>query len=282
MLRPVKAADRNAIFVREGRLRTSAGVTTGIDMALAMVEDDHGAALADAVAARLVLYARRPGYQSQFSDALVAQTNANDPLGPAIAWARTNIRTASIERLARRAGMSLRTFHRRCLTVLGTTPAKLLEKLRVERARALLGGANQAAAKTVAADCGFGTLAQMNRAFSRSLGVKPREYRPHVRPRVRGRCRPRRRDAHAFEQVLHSHLNQRWIRGADAGEAELRRLHLAPVREEACPSAILEHGRHLNLLRETRIPNHVMVQALADVRPRWRTHVFQRPLRSAS
>lgn len=171
---PKVTVDRDAIFVREGRLWTSAGVTTGIDMALAMVEEDHGVSLADAVAARLVLYARRPGFQSQFSDALVAQTTAHDPLGPAIAWARTNLRTATIEQLARKAGLSLRTFHRRCLTVLKTTPAKLLEKLRVERARALL--SDNVATKTAAADCGFGTVPQMTRAFRRALGVKPSDY----------------------------------------------------------------------------------------------------------
>lgn len=174
--RPAVEVDRDAIFVREGRVWTSAGVTTGIDMALAMVEDDHDAKLADAVAARLVLYARRPGFQSQFSDALVAQTSAHDPLGPAIAWGRTHLADATIESLAKHAGMSLRTFHRRCLALLGTTPAKLLERLRVEHARALL-GSGEASAKAVAARSGFGTPARMNRAFTRELGVKPREYR---------------------------------------------------------------------------------------------------------
>lgn len=174
--RPTVNVDRESIFVREGRIWTSAGVTTGIDMALAMVEEDHDAKLADAVAARLVLYARRPGFQSQFSDALVAQTNAHDPLGPAIAWGRANLADATIESLAKHAGMSLRTFHRRCLALLKTTPAKLLERLRVEHARSLL-GTGDATAKTVAADSGFGTAARMNRAFTRELGVKPREYR---------------------------------------------------------------------------------------------------------
>ena len=174
--RPAVTVDRDAIFVREGRVWTSAGVTTGIDMALAMVEADHDAPLADAVAARLVLYARRPGFQSQFSDALVAQTHAHDPLGPAIAWGRAHLKDATIDGLARHAGMSLRTFHRRCLALLKTTPAKLLERLRVEHARTLL-GAGEASAKTIAARAGFGTAARMNRAFTRELGIKPREYR---------------------------------------------------------------------------------------------------------
>src|SRR6185312_1424959 len=107
--RPAAAVDRDAIFVRDGCVWTSAGVTTGIDMALAMIEEDHDRRVADTVAARLVLYARRPGFQSQFSDALVAQRAASDPLGPLVAWARANLRgPLDVERLARRAGLSVR------------------------------------------------------------------------------------------------------------------------------------------------------------------------------
>ena len=174
--RPQVTVDANAIYVQDGHIWTSAGVTAGIDMALAMVEEDHGRRVADAIAARLVLYTRRPGFQSQFSDALVAQTAASDPLGPVIAWARSNLRgTVDAGRLARRAGMSLRTFHRRCTEVLGTTPAKLLESLRVEQARTLL-ASTELGSKTVAARCGFGSPRRMARAFERTLGVAPREY----------------------------------------------------------------------------------------------------------
>mgnify|MGYP001424816261 CR=1 FL=1 len=174
--RPQAIIDANAIFVQDGRVWTSAGVTTGIDMALAMVEEDHGRRVADAIAARLVLYARRPGFQSQFSEALVAQTTTSDPLGPAIAWARGNLRgNVDAGRLARRAGMSLRTFHRRCAERLGTTPAKLIEGLRVEQARTLL-ATTDLGSKTVAARCGFGSPRRMARAFERTLGVAPREY----------------------------------------------------------------------------------------------------------
>jgi transcriptional regulator GlxA family with amidase domain len=178
---PRARVDPNAIFVSDGNIWTSAGVTTGIDMALALVEQDLGADVANAVAARLVLYVRRPGFQSQFSDALVAQTTGADPLGPAIAWARANLAEVSIDALAGRAGLSPRTLHRRCLAQLGLTPAKLIERLRVEHARTLLGGAGMTAAdlpiKSVAADTGFGSAARMNRAFSRALGVGPRAYR---------------------------------------------------------------------------------------------------------
>jgi transcriptional regulator GlxA family with amidase domain len=104
-LHPEIEVDREAIYVRIGGVWTSAGVTTGIDMALAMVEEDHGRQLADRVAAHLVLYARRLGFQSQFSDALVAQVSASDPLGPLVAWVRENLRgSLDAPRLARKAG----------------------------------------------------------------------------------------------------------------------------------------------------------------------------------
>jgi len=173
---PAVRVDRNAIFVCDGNVWTSAGVTTGIDMALAIVEQDHGRALADAVAAYLVLYLRRPGFQSQFSAALVAQIETSDPLGAAIAWARAHLEQVDVERFARHAGMSLRTLHRRCLDRLATTPAKLLDKLRVEHARSLL-ATSDLALKPLAAHCGFGNPARMNRAFERELGMSPRAYR---------------------------------------------------------------------------------------------------------
>jgi transcriptional regulator GlxA family with amidase domain len=176
-LHPAVNVDREAIFVRDGRVWTSAGVSTGIDMALAMVEEDHGRQLADSVAAHLVLYVRRPGFQSQFSEELVAQTSASDPLGPLVAWVRRNLRgSLDATRLARQGGMSVRSLQRHCLQALHTTPAKLVEKLRVEQARILL-GSTQLGTKTIAARCGFGSPARMGRAFSRALGVAPREYR---------------------------------------------------------------------------------------------------------
>jgi transcriptional regulator GlxA family with amidase domain len=173
---PRVIVDRNAIYVVDGKLWTSAGVTTGIDMALAMVEQDLGRGLADAVAARLVLHARRLGFQSQFSDALVAQLAMSDPLGPAIAWARAHLREVDVEELARRAALSVRTLHRRCIDRMGTTPAKLVEKLRVEQARTLLTTTNLPA-KTLADQCGFGSAARMKRAFERELGMGAREFR---------------------------------------------------------------------------------------------------------
>ena len=173
---PKVNVDANAIFVNDGCVWTSAGVNTGIDMALAMVEHDIDRATADALAAMLVLYMRRPGFQSQFSPAMIAQTSASDPLGPALQWVRANLERADIEGLARQAGMSTRTLHRRCMEQLGTTPAKLIDKLRVEHARTLL-TTSSLPTKTLAAQCGFKNPARMQRAFQRELGIGPRDYR---------------------------------------------------------------------------------------------------------
>ena len=161
-------------------------------MALAIVEEDFGRAVADTIAARLVLYARRPGFQSQFSETLVAQTGAADGLAPVIAWLKTNLRArVDVERLARRAGMSERTLHRRCAEELGTTPAKLLERVRVDQARALL-ATSAAPVKTLAHQCGFGGIARMKRAFQRELGVAPREYRLLFSRPAPSRARPKK------------------------------------------------------------------------------------------
>lgn len=174
--RPQITVDPNAIFVQDGRVWTSAGVTAGIDMSLAIVEEDFGAAVADAIAARFVLYLRRPGFQSQFSEELVAQREASEPLADLLAWARMNLRSSlGATRLARRAGMSVRTFHRRCAEQLGTTPAKLVEALRVEMARTLLSTTGMGT-KVIAAKAGFGSPARMARVFKRTLGIGPSEY----------------------------------------------------------------------------------------------------------
>jgi transcriptional regulator GlxA family with amidase domain len=174
--------DANAIFVQDGAVWTSAGVTTGIDMALAMVEEDLGAAIADAIAARLVLCMRRPGFQSQFSDSLVAQLESSDPLRPVVSWIRAHLARADVETVARENALSVRTLHRRCREQLGLTPAKLIQKLRVEHARSLLAG-NELSAKSLATLCGFGSATHLKRAFEREFGMGPRDYRLlHARP----------------------------------------------------------------------------------------------------
>jgi transcriptional regulator GlxA family with amidase domain len=145
-------------------------------MALAIVERDQGRAVANAIAAGLVLYLRRPGFQSQFSDALVCQSTSGEPLGTVVSWIRGHLRLANVESVARAAAVSVRTFHRRCRSELGVTPAKLIDKLRVEHARTLL-ATSDVLAKSLADQCGFGTATNMKRVFLRELGVGPREYR---------------------------------------------------------------------------------------------------------
>jgi transcriptional regulator GlxA family with amidase domain len=182
--------DADAIFVRDGRVWTSAGVTTGIDMALAMVEQDCGREQADTVAARLVVYARRPGFQAQFSEALVAQRAASGGLARALDEVRAApARPLDVEGLARAAGMSLRTLHRRCRAELRTTPAKLLERLRAEHARLLL-GTTDLGTKAIAARAGFDNPERMARAFRRTLGVTPRDYRLVFGAGAPGAARP--------------------------------------------------------------------------------------------
>ncbi len=175
--RPQVTVDADAIFVQDGKVWTSAGVTTGIDMALALIEQDCGRKIADSAAARLVVYVRRPGFQAQFSDALLSQTSTGDSLHPALELARKNpARRLDVAELARVAGLSLRTLHRRCAEEMGTTPAKLIERLRTEHARLLI-TTTRLEAKVVAARSGFANPARMARAFQRTLGLTPRAYR---------------------------------------------------------------------------------------------------------
>jgi len=175
--RPQVEVDPDAIFVRDGKLWTSAGVTTGIDMALALVEEDWGRSVADSAAARLVVYARRPGFQAQFSETLIAQNEASDALTRGLDLIR-NRPTAklSVIELAHAVGMSVRSLHRRCLEEFGSTPAKLIERLRTENARLLI-TTTPLEAKVVAARSGFANPARMARAFQRTLGMSPRAYR---------------------------------------------------------------------------------------------------------
>lgn len=175
--RPAVTVDRNAIFVVDGKFWTSAGVTSGIDMALALVEEDLGRRVADSAAARLVVYARRPGFQAQFSETLLAQSNAFDGLARAVELLRKSpARELDVSALAHAAGMSLRTLHRRCREDLGATPAKVIERLRTEHARLLI-STTKLDAKVVAARSGFANSARMARAFQRTLGVRPSNYR---------------------------------------------------------------------------------------------------------
>ena len=181
-LYPRVAVDRNAIFVADGKVWTSAGVTTGIDMSLALVERDYGPAVANSVAAGLVLYVRRPGFQKQFSEALLAQAESSHPLGHLLSWIRMHLDRADVNELARAAALSVRTLHRRCREHFGLTPAKLIEEVRLEHARTLL-ATTDISTKRLAIECGFGTTTNLKRTFDRRLGMSPPAYRLlHARP----------------------------------------------------------------------------------------------------
>lgn len=173
---PALTVDAASLYVVDGRLWTSAGVTAGIDMALAMVTRDLGAAIAGQVAKRLVLYARRPGYQSQFSPLLQAQGKADSPFADLIAWIQTNL-DASLEvsALAARAGLTERTFHRKFLAATGQTPARLVETVRLDAARMLL--SRGSSLKAVAAQVGLFPAPRLTEAFERRFGISPRLFR---------------------------------------------------------------------------------------------------------
>jgi transcriptional regulator GlxA family with amidase domain len=165
------------IFVRSGNVYTSAGVTAGIDLSLALVEEDLGPKVARDVARWLVLFLRRPGGQSQFSAALAGQRAAHEPLRELQDWMVDHLdEDLSVPALAVRAYMSPRNFARAFKREVGMTPGAYVEALRVERARALLETAGENV-EQVARRCGFGTVETMRRVFRRRLGVSPGDYR---------------------------------------------------------------------------------------------------------
>lgn len=173
---PKLSVDPEALYVVDGLCWTSAGVTTGIDMALEMVELDSSASVAASVAQRLVLYARRPGFQSQFSPLLEAQRRGDDPFRALITWMHDHLdEELHLEALAGRARQSVRDFHRKFRAATGRTPARFVEDLRLDRARALLGHGLRL--QEIAEETGFGSAIRMSRAFERRFGIKPSLFR---------------------------------------------------------------------------------------------------------
>jgi len=176
---PRLRVDANAIYVRDGRVWTSAGITAGIDLALALVADDHGQHLAAAVARELVVYLRRAGGQTQFSVPLAAQVSEREPLRELLEWiVQHPDGDLSIAALARRMHVSDRHLSRVFSSELGVTPAEHVEVVRVEAARRLL-ETTTAPVEQVARLAGFGTPETMQRAFRRRLGTTPTNYRLH-------------------------------------------------------------------------------------------------------
>ena len=174
---PKAVVDPDPIFLRDGKVWTSAGVSAGIDLALALVEEDIGRDMALAVARHLVVFLKRPGGQSQFSAFLRSQTADDGKFAALHDWLPQHLSgDLRVEALATRVGMSPRNFARLYRERTGMTPAKAVERLRVEAARrALEEGAAPIAG--IARDCGFGDEERMRRAFLRLLGVPPRHYR---------------------------------------------------------------------------------------------------------
>jgi transcriptional regulator GlxA family with amidase domain len=171
----------DTIYVKEGSLYTSAGVTAGMDLALALVEEDHGRDVALATARQLVMYLRRPGGQSQFSAQLAGQLAEHEPLRDLQTWILEHPRhDLSVGTLARRVAMSPRNFARVFTKEMKTTPAKFLERLRVEAARRRL-EESQNSMETIATECGFGNVNSMRNVFQRILKIPPGQYRRHFR-----------------------------------------------------------------------------------------------------
>jgi transcriptional regulator GlxA family with amidase domain len=174
---PAVEVDPKPIFVRDGNVWTSAGVTAGIDLALALVEDDLGPEVAREIARWLVVFLQRPGGQAQFSSHLANVPASRGPLRELQAWMADNLdEDLRVDALAARAAMSPRNFARAFQREIGLTPAAYVETLRVEAARQRLEIGSEPV-DVVATRIGFGTPETMRRAFARRVGVSPGEYR---------------------------------------------------------------------------------------------------------
>jgi transcriptional regulator GlxA family with amidase domain len=172
---PAVRLEPDALYVQDGDLWTSAGVTTGIDMALAMVGGDHGALLAAKVARQLVVYSHRPGHQSQFSSLLDAQTRATVEFAGLIDWVQARLeQPIRIAEMAAEMGMSERSFLRKFKEATGEPPSKYLDRLRIEKARVLL--AAGASIKQTTLQVGFQSEAAFRSAFTARIGVSPSHY----------------------------------------------------------------------------------------------------------
>jgi transcriptional regulator GlxA family with amidase domain len=167
----------NPLWVKDGNIYTSAGISAGIDLALAWVEEDCGAAVAHEVARELVLFLRRPGGQTQYSVSLAAQASEMKSIQELQMWIAENVRKKlSVQMLADRFAMSVRNFERVFTRELGRTPSKYILQVRVEEAQRQLERTDRGL-KQIAIDCGFGSADVMRRSFVRLIGVTPNQYR---------------------------------------------------------------------------------------------------------
>ncbi|SFI48137.1 Helix-turn-helix domain-containing protein [Collimonas sp. OK307] len=178
---PGAQVELDRIYIRDGHLVTSAGVTAGIDVSLALVAEDHGPKIALAVAKRLVVFAQRRGGQSQFSPYLSAPPDDASPIAKVQAYVMENIsENFSVTRLADVAGMSARNFARIFVQLTSVTPHEFVEHARIDTARNLL-ESTDTALKAIAYNCGFGTADRMRIVFKKRLGVSPNEFRMSFR-----------------------------------------------------------------------------------------------------
>ncbi|MFJ9732294.1 GlxA family transcriptional regulator [Streptomyces sp. NPDC101171] len=179
---PAVAVDPEPIYVRDGNVATSAGVTSGIDLALALVEEDLDREVALSVARHLVVFLRRPANQAQFSAQLAAQTARRDPLREVQRWITEHpAGDLTVESLAARARLSPRHFARAFREETGTTPGRYVDRVRLEHARRLLEDTGDGV-EEISRASGYGTPEAMRRAFVRALGTAPAEYRRRFRP----------------------------------------------------------------------------------------------------
>jgi transcriptional regulator GlxA family with amidase domain len=171
----------DAIYVRDGNVWTSAGVTAGIDLALALVADDHGHAAAATVARQLVVYLRRSGGQAQFSALLAGQAANTEPVRDLLSWLRDHLtEDLSVAALARQINLSERQFTRVFKSEVGSTAADHVEAVRIDSACRLLETTNRTI-EQIARTCGFGTPETMHRTFRRRLNTTPGDHRHHFR-----------------------------------------------------------------------------------------------------
>jgi transcriptional regulator GlxA family with amidase domain len=178
---PALTVEADRIFVREGPLCTAAGVSAGMDLALALVEEDHGRELAIAVARYMVMFLKRPGGQSQFSSHLAAQVTRPSPIQKVQEYVLAHLsERLSVPALARMASMSQRNFTRIFGREAGMTPGDFVEAARIDAARRMLED-TPISLQRVAYGCGFGNVDGMRRAFVRTLGVGPSDYRKRFR-----------------------------------------------------------------------------------------------------
>jgi transcriptional regulator GlxA family with amidase domain len=174
---PAVQIEPDALYLKDGKYYTSAGVTAGIDLALSLIADDLGEDAALAVARDLVVYLKRPGGQAQFSEPLQFQTRSTDRFADLAAWMLRNLKKdLSVDVLADRAGIGTRHFSRRFKATFGTTPADYVERLRLDEARRRLPSPRQTV-DSVAASVGYASADAFRRAFERRFGVAPSAYR---------------------------------------------------------------------------------------------------------